>query len=168
MSSHPEKAFDWYISLVELGNFEVEHGRERFYETLKIHIAIVGGILAVASYAVVNEEFIILILGAIVGAFGAVNVGFWRDQIEASSRWESRWRQTVAAIEETPEFRSAVGMPSVKAWSHAEVRPRLSPDEKKSGASPSFYFISLNSLWCLYVILAGVSFVWAMYMVFRH
>ncbi len=40
-----EKSVDWYNSIVALGNFEVEHGRTRFYETAKLHLAVVGGVL---------------------------------------------------------------------------------------------------------------------------
>ena len=57
-----EKSVDWYNSIVALGNFEVEHGRTRFYETAKLHLAVVGGVLALSAYAVAHSNLVPFVL----------------------------------------------------------------------------------------------------------
>ncbi len=74
----------------------------------------------------------------------------WKSQLASSVDWDRRWRLTVAEIEETKEFRAAVGVSEVKAWSHEEAR--LGLGQKR--ATPAFYEDFVSSLAVLHIILA--------------
>lgn len=156
-------AFEWYDAIIKLGNFEVEHGRARFYSTAKLHLAILGGVITLVVYASATERAMPLGLGLLGAAFGLLSARSWLRQLEAASTWEARWRVTASAIEDTDEFRSVVGMHGVRAWSHEEVRRRLNPVQKKSGASSAFYWDFAWNLSLLYwALTAGsmVGFLW--------
>ena len=156
-----DKTFDWYKSILELGNFEVEHGRIRFFETAKLHLAVVAGILALSAYAVAHSNPVPLLLALILAVFGAVNASAWNRQLASSFSWDARWRLTVSAIEDAEDFRSTVGVSEIKAWSHDEVKPRLSPGQKKAGATAAFYGDFVFSLRVLYIVLAVAAAVGA-------
>lgn len=146
--------FNWYQTLIDLGKFEVQHARARFYETAKLHLAIAAAILALDSYGIANNQSIILFLAALVSFFGVVNAMSWKKQIKSASIWESRWYVSAAQIEETEEFRKIVKANEVKVWSHEEVKSRINPSAKKVGASPKMYETFVVSITVFYILLA--------------
>lgn len=133
-----DKTFDWYRIIVELGNFEVEHGRTRFYENSKLHLAIGAGSLGLASYSVAHNEPLVLVLVLLVSAFGMVNAVAWLRQLEASSYWEHQWRRAASELEQSAEFRAAVGAAAVRVWSHEGART-VTTGEVRPGATANFY-----------------------------
>jgi len=140
-----DRTFDWYRTLVELGNFEVEHGRIRFYENSKLHMAFAAGSLGLASYAVSSGAHVVLILAALVSVLALLHGAGWLKQIVASAWWERRWRGTAATLEGTPDFRAAVGAAELRAWSHEEVERAIKAREWRPGTSTRLYQLSIWS-----------------------
>jgi hypothetical protein len=149
--ANDSKLFDWYRMLTDLGRFEVEHGRTRFYETAKLHLAVAAGILALGSYSIAEDEARVLILVGVASVFGFFNAIAWIKQVNAATTWEARWYLSAAEIEDSKEFRALVES-KVKAWSHPDVRARLNPSEKTKGAAPSAYRSFVHSLMVFYAI----------------
>jgi len=146
------KLFDWYKTLTELGRFEVEHGRTRFYETAKLHLAVAAGVLLLGSYSITQHEPRVLILVGVIAIFGFLNAVAWVRQLSASSAWEARWYLSAAEVEESEEFRKLVAMSKVKVWSHPDVKARLDPSAKAGGATPSAYRFFVQSLMGFYAV----------------
>lgn len=162
MPDQPHKAFEWYRALLELGRFEVQHARQRFFDITKLHLAVSGAILALDSFALTKNEASILGLAALVSLFGIVNALAWWRQIESASVWEARWYLSAAALEKSREFRREVGVDNLDVWSHPDVQQKLPPDIKKSGASPRVYKTFVVSLVIFYFALLVGSTSYAM------
>lgn len=155
MSENSEnKVFDWYKEVIELGKFEVQNTRIGFYETSKLHLSIVAGMLVLASYAITAKEPIILILAFMVSIFGVFNAVRWNGLINSSVNWEGRWYSTASEIEKSEQFIKKVGLDNIKAWSHEEVTSKLKPDEKSKGKTPKFYKSFVISLIAFYTVFA--------------
>ena len=155
--ANDSKLFDWYRMLIDLGRFEVEHGRIRFYESAKLHLAVAAGILALGSYSVAQAQPRVLILVGVASIFGLFNAIAWIRQIGAATAWEARWYLSAAEIEASEEFRALVNS-RVRVWSHPDVRSRLDPSEKTKGASPSVYRSFAQSLIAFYAICLLLAF----------
>ena len=150
--------YEWYRTLVEMGDFEVVHGRERFYENSKLHVAFATGSLGLIAYALNSKVYIVLALAFVVSFYGAANARLWLRQVVASSVWETRWRAAAAELERTPEFRSAVGANSVRAWSHENVAEDLAMRTRDPGATTRFYKASVAS-WAIFHAVVGAMVV---------
>ncbi len=153
MPEKQDKVFEWYKTLIELGKFEVQHARQRFFDISKLHIAISGTILALDSYSLARNEPRIFWLATLVSLFGVFNAIAWWKQVEAASVWEARWYSSAATIENSREFRRVVGVDNLQVWSHPDVLEKLKPDAKKTGASPKVYKVFVASLVIFYFVL---------------
>ena len=152
----PDKTFDWYRTIVEIGNFEVEHSRTRFYENSKLHVALGAGSLGLASYALSSKMHLILVLPFLVSALGILNGAAWLRLLNASSWWDERWRRAAAELESDSDFRGAVGAAGVRVWSHQEVEQARSARERRPGATARYYQMTVWS-WIAFHAILGAS-----------
>ncbi len=145
------KLFEWYKILVDIGKFEVEHSRTRFFDTAKIHLAILAGVLALSSYALANDKDIVLIPAIIACIFGIVYAIAWLTQIAESSKWTRRWYLKAAEIEETAEFKSTVSSNNIKVFSDPDIEEDLR--NMNIGASSKLQTIFTYCLIGFYIII---------------
>jgi len=125
------KTFEWYKTVLELGNYEAEFGAKRFHEAVTHHLAIAGSILALAAFAISQDRPVIFALCVLVSLLGTLNACLWRREMEASRRWTIRWRKAAAFIEAEVELRKAVqSKANVFAMSREDKIQRLIEDKK--------------------------------------
>ena len=153
------KVFDLYELCVNLGKFEVEHSRIRFYENSKLHILIGGTILALDSFALSKGPDTILLLGVIVAISGFMLANSWKKQINASSFWESKWYSFAAKIEEKDSFKSILNDDQLKIFSSEDIKDKLDFEERKQGSTSKMYITAANSMITIYIILGLASMV---------
>jgi hypothetical protein len=149
----PEKIFEWYRLIAETGNLELQQSTLRFFENARLHLLVLGGVLAAASYSFTQNR-LFLIVPSVVAFLAALHALAWRNQVLSSSHWEAKWRTAAAEIEVTSEFRSAVGVPEIKVWSDEEVKSRLSPLVRRTGSNVRMYVAFIRGLIITYAVLA--------------
>ena len=125
----PTRALDWYKTTIDLMKYEVEHGRARFFESMKIHVGVIGGLVAIEAFLLERVPdggqcmFKVLVsIVCVLGAFNAIVLGV---AMMSAQRWEATWLEGSATIEETPEFRAEIGVPSVAVFTSSRVRDEL-------------------------------------------
>jgi hypothetical protein len=151
------KLFEWYKMSVDLGRFEVEHSRIRFYENCKLQVAILAGVLALDSFAVLNKIYVIIFLADIICAMGMYISSKWGNQIIASASWESTWYSIASEFETNNKFKKIVGANKLGLFSHPLVKEHLSSDKRISGATAQYYTKAISAFSLTYFVIINAS-----------
>ena len=150
MSDH---IFDWYTTMLEQAQWEIEYAWKRFESFVKFHLFVAGGMLALGSYAVLHNDINVLVIGLGIAAFGVFNANMLWKALQSSAEWESIWFTGMADIENSPEFQAAVGSSSIKVMSQDTVKIRFAPEEKKRSMSRKLQNDTINKFRWFYMIM---------------
>jgi len=158
MDKKDEKAFELYKQFVELGKYEVLHAMDRFYNTSKLHLTILGGMAILVSYSVAEHQPIAFILSLMAAVFGIYNAYMWLGIITSSASWEGRWFFNAGKIEQTDAFREQTSLhlfeddEDFPGISNKYILNKMENKKNNKGNSARFYRSFAKSLIFFYLI----------------
>lgn len=109
---------EYYRTIVELGTAELHHHRTRFFENVRINLAVLAAIAVLMSVDVGANNRILFISVLII--FGLISCYQWLRQTRESIAKLGKWRSVAARIEESQQFRDELGGLEIKAWSEPD------------------------------------------------
>ncbi len=113
------RVFEYYRTIVELGTAELHHHRTRFFENVRINLAVLATIAVLMSVDVGANNRILFISVLII--YGLISCYQWLRQTRESIIKLAKWRSVAARIEESEQFRGELGGLDIKAWSEPDI-----------------------------------------------
>ncbi len=148
-----DKVFDFYRTIVELGTTELRSHRHRFYENAKLNMAIAAAI-GIIMFVDIEARYAVFLISLLI-VLGITGCLLWMRQIKEGIAMLARWRTVAAAIEETPQFRAAIGGLDTRVWSTPEVRSSIERGaeiEEPSGK----HHVWIATFWLVFYALVAV------------
>lgn len=145
--------FEFYKTVVELGTSELENHRVRFYQNAKINLAIAAAI-GVIMFVDIDARYAIFLVSLLI-VLGITGCLLWLRQIKEGLSMLSRWRTAAAAIEETPQFRAAVGGIDLRVWSTPEVKSSIERGAQVEEPSGKHH-VWIATFWLVFYALVAV------------
>lgn len=147
------KVFDFYKTVVDLGTTELRSHRERFYQNAKLNMAIAAAI-GIIMFIDIDARYAVFMVSLLI-VLGITGCLLWLRQIKEGVAMLARWRTVAAAIEDTLQFRAAIGGLDMRVWSAPEVKSSIERGaeiEEPSGK----HHVWIATFWLVYYALVAV------------
>jgi hypothetical protein len=147
------RAFEYYRTIVELGTAELAHHRTRFFENVRINLAVLAGIAVLMAADIGSDNRILFVSVLII--YGILGSYQWIRQTRESVGKLDSWRSVAARIEASEQFRAEMGGLDVKAWSRPEIMAEMEHGGE-TGSSGGKRHVIVASFWLVFYVLMAV------------
>jgi hypothetical protein len=154
MSEKKNDTFEWYKLLVEQGRWEAEYGWKRLETTIKFHLSVAAGLVALGAFAVYTRsvDLKVILLALLIAGCGVYSAVMLWKALWSSAGWEGRFFGAAANVEATSAFKEAVGIDDIQVWSKPGIREHMDPEVKKGSPSRGLQYSVVNGFIAFYIV----------------